>query len=123
MALPTNLFADMTTLYGINNCETVKKARTWLESQGITYHFHDFRKDGLDESLLTAWEAELGWEALLNRRGTSWRKLDEGQRDGMDRAKAMALMLGQPTLIKRPVVATGTKTMLGFNAEAYADTL
>ena len=113
----------MITLYGIKNCETVKKARAWLESQGIPYHFHDFRKDGLDENLLTEWEAELGWEALLNRRGTSWRRLEESQRAGMDRAKALALMLVQPSLIKRPVVATGTKTLLGFNAEAYAEAL
>jgi len=110
----------MFILYGIKNCDTVKKARAWLEAQGIAHQFHDFRKDGLDLALLEKWEVILGWEALLNRRGTSWRKLDESQREGVDRAKAMELMLGQPSLIKRPVLEAGTKTLFGFNAEEYA---
>ena len=110
----------MLTLYGIKNCETVKKARLWLEAQSIDYRFHDFRKDGLDLSLLERWEAELGWEALLNRRGTSWRKLEEGQREGVDRAKALMLMLAQPSLIKRPLLEIGTKTLIGFIPEEYS---
>ena len=113
----------MNTLYGIKNCDTVKKAKAWLEAQGIEYTFHDFRKDGLDAGLLATWEASLGWETLLNRRGTSWRKLDESKREGLDREHAMALMLEQPSLIKRPVLETGTKTLIGFNAEEYASEL
>ena len=113
----------MLTLYGIKNCDTVKKARQWLEAQGIEYRFHDFRKDGLDLSLLERWEAELGWEALLNKRGTSWRKLEESQREGVDRAKALGLMLAQPSLIKRPVLETGTKTLIGFIPEEYSKEL
>jgi len=113
----------MNTLYGIKNCDTVKKARLWLDTQGIAYQFHDFRKDGLDLALLEKWEIILGWEALLNRRGTSWRKLDESQREGVGRAKAMELMLGQPSLIKRPVLEAGRKTLIGFNAEEYSNAL
>ena len=110
-------------LYGIPNCGTVKKARAWLDAQNIEYRFHDFRKDGLDLALLEQWEAALGWETLLNTRGTTWRKLDESQREGVDRAKALALMLAQPSLIKRPVVDSGTKTLIGFNAETYTNEL
>lgn len=113
----------MHTLYGIPQCGTVKKARAWLEAQSIAYQFHDFRKDGLDLGKLAQWEAALGWEALLNRRGTTWRKLDEGQREGMDKDKALALMLAQPALIKRPVLEAGGKLLLGFDAEAYARAL
>ncbi len=113
----------MITLYGIKNCDTVKKARAWLDAQSMEYRFHDFRKDGLDSDVLEQWEAALGWEALLNTRGTTWRKLDESQREGVDRAKAVALMLAQPSLIKRPVVESGTKTLIGFNAETYAKEL
>lgn len=113
----------MYTLYGIKNCDTVKKARLWLDTQGIGYQFHDFRKDGLDTALLKKWEAVLGWETLLNKRGTSWRKLDENRRDNLDRAKAMALMLAQPSLIKRPVLETGTKTLIGFSPDEYANEL
>ena len=113
----------MLILYGIKNCDTVKKARAWLEAQNIEYRFHDFRKDGLDADVLEQWEAALGWEVLLNTRGTSWRKLDQSQREGVDRSKAVALMLAQPSLIKRPVVESGTKTLIGFNAETYATEL
>ncbi len=113
----------MITLYGIKNCDTVKKARAWLDAQSMEYRFHDFRKDCLDSDVLEQWEAALGWEALLNTRGTTWRKLDESQREGVDRAKAVALMLAQPSLIKRPVVESGTKTLIGFNAETYAKEL
>ena len=95
----------------------------YLQLQELLYHFHDFRKEGLDAPLLEKWEAILGWEALLNKRGTSWRKLDESQREGVDRAKAMALMLEQPSLVKRPVLETGTKTLIGFTADYYANEL
>ncbi len=110
----------MTILYGIKNCDTVKKARAWLETQGIAYRFHDFRADGLSPELLDTLEAALGWENLLNRRGTTWRRLADGQRENIDRGKAMALMLEQPSLIKRPVLDTGAKTLIGFTPDYYA---
>ncbi len=110
----------MIILYGIKNCGTVKKARQWLETEGHLYRFHDFRADGLNEVLLEQLEAALGWESLLNRRGTSWRNLDEHQRENLDRPKAISLMLNHPTLIKRPVLETGTKTLIGFTPDEYA---
>ncbi len=113
----------MTTLYGIKNCATVKQARGWLEAEGIAYRFHDFRADGLSHGLLTKLEAALGWETLLNKRGTSWRKLAEDKREGLDRAKAMALMLEQPSLIKRPVLEAGTKILIGFTQDYYRNEL
>jgi len=113
----------MTPLYGIKNCDTVKKARHWLEAQGHEYRFHDFRADGLSPELLDKLEARLGWETLLNRRGTTWRKLEEAQRENLDRAKAMALMLAQPSLIKRPVLEAAGKTLIGFTPDYYASEL
>ncbi|MFM8331762.1 MAG: ArsC family reductase [Candidatus Methylumidiphilus sp.] len=113
----------MTTLYGIKNCDTVKKALCWLKAAGVEHRFHDFRADGLAPELLNAWEATLGWEALLNKRGTTWRKLDESQRENLDRDKAIALMLTQPSLIKRPVLAAGGKILLGFSPDYYASEL
>jgi len=113
----------MTTLYGIKNCDTVKKARSWLAAQGIEYHFHDFKADGLSAELLEKLEAALGWETLLNRRGITWRKLEESQREGVDRAKALTLMLAQPSLIKRPVLQTSDKTLVGFTPDYYATEL
>ncbi len=110
----------MTTLYGIKNCDTVKKARSWLDGQGIGYRFHDFSADGLPPDLLEKLENYVGWENLLNRRGTTWRKLDETRRENLDRAKAMELMLAQPSLIKRPVLETGGKTLIGFTPDYYA---
>jgi arsenate reductase len=113
----------MLILYGIKNCDTVKKARQWLESQGHEYHFHDFRTDGLDSCLLERFEMNLGWETLLNRRGTSWRKLEESARDNLDRETALALMLDHPTIIKRPVLEAGGKTLIGFTPDYYASEL
>ena len=110
----------MTTLYGIKNCDTVKKARGWLTAQGIDYRFHDFKTDGLSAELLEKLESTLGWETLLNKRGTTWRKLAEDQREGMDRDKALGLMLAQPSLIKRPVLETGGKFLIGFTPDYYA---
>ena len=109
----------MVTLYGITSCDTVKKARRWLEERGITYRFHDLRKDGLDATLLGAWERALGWEALLNRRGATWRKLSEAQRCGLDRDRAVALMLAHPTLVKRPVLDLGGSIRVGFRQDEY----
>ncbi len=113
----------MITLYGIKNCDTVRKARQWLESRGVEYRFHDFRADGLQAGLLERLEAGLGWENMLNRRGTSWRKLEESRRENLDRGKALALMLDQPALIKRPVLETGTKILIGFSPDHYANEL
>jgi Spx/MgsR family transcriptional regulator len=110
----------MHTLYGIKNCDTVKKARQWLENHNTEYRFHDFRAVGLSAELLAHFEAALGWEALLNRRGTTWRKLAEDQRENINRDKAMELMLAQPSLIKRPVLDTGAKLLIGFTADDYA---
>jgi Spx/MgsR family transcriptional regulator len=113
----------MITLYGIKNCDTVKKARAWLEGNGREYRFHDFRKDGLDKALLERFEAALGWETLLNRRGTTWRKLDEAKRENLDRDKALQLMLDHPSVIKRPVLEMADKTLIGFTPETYASEL
>ncbi|WP_182074778.1 MULTISPECIES: ArsC family reductase [unclassified Serratia (in: enterobacteria)] len=109
------------TMYGIKNCDTIKKARRWLEDQGVAYHFHDYRADGLDEQRLRGFVAQLGWEPLLNTRGTTWRKLDKAQRNACDNADAaIALMLAQPAIIKRPLLDAGNgRALLGFNADAY----
>lgn len=111
----------MLTMYGIKNCDTIKKARRWLEAHQIEYRFHDYRVDGLDRELLNTFIAELGWEALLNTRGTTWRKLDESVRAGIDNADAAAaLMLEMPAIIKRPLLcAPGKPMLLGFNEANY----
>jgi len=110
----------MTTLYGIKNCDTVRKARKWLEAHDVPFTFHDFRSDGLDEKNLRDWAGTVGWETLLNRRGTTWRQLPETQRDGLDEKKAIQLMLENPTLIKRPVLATDDgQTHVGFKPADY----
>lgn len=111
----------MITMYGIKNCDTIKKARRWLEAEQVEYRFHDYRVDGIDADLLRPAVAELGWEALLNTRGTTWRKLDEAQRNACDNADAaIALMLAQPAIIKRPLLDDGNgHALLGFNADAY----
>jgi Spx/MgsR family transcriptional regulator len=113
----------MNTLYGIKNCDTVKKARLWLEQQQIPYRFHDFRADGLDTALLQRFETALGWEAMLNRKSTSWRQLAPEQQNGLERGKTLALMLTNPTLIKRPILQTGEKFIIGFNPELYRSEL
>lgn len=111
----------MLTLYGIPNCGTVKKARAWLEAKEIAHAFHDYKKAGLDEQQLRAWVAELGWEALLNRRGTTWRKLPESTREGIDEASAIGLMLESPSIIRRPLLDLGTKRHLGFSEAEYEE--
>ena len=110
----------MNTLYGIANCDTMKKARRWLDGHGVDYAFHDYRKQGIDEERLRQWSGSVGWETLLNRRGTTWRKLPEGAREGIDEASAIRLMAEQPSLIKRPVLDTGEALYVGFDAERYA---
>lgn len=113
----------MITLYGLRNCDTCRKARAWLEEQGLAYRFHDFRADGLDAELLQSLETALGWEALLNRRGTTWRALPEPERADLDRAKALRLMLEHPALIKRPVLTRGDKALIGFTPAHYQKSL
>ncbi|XVB28269.1 ArsC family reductase [Citrobacter koseri] len=111
----------MLTMYGIKNCDTIKKARRWLEAHQIEYRFHDYRADGLERAQLDTFIAELGWQALLNTRGTTWRKLDESLRNSIDNADAAAaLMLEMPAIIKRPLLcATGKPMLLGFSESSY----
>lgn len=111
----------MLTLYGIKNCDTIKKARRWLDAHQLSYHFHDYRLDGLDAALLNSFIAELGWQALLNTRSTSWRKLDETTRNAINNADAAAkIMLAVPTLIKRPLLCIpGQPMLLGFSELTY----
>lgn len=108
------------TLYGIPNCDTVKKARTWLQERGVACRFHDFKKNGLERSALKAWMHQVGAEVLLNRKGTSWRALTDLQKASAATPEgALALMLAQPTLIKRPVLQTPHQLTVGFSAERY----
>lgn len=111
------------TLHGIRNCDTVKKARAWLDQAGVAYRFHDFKTDGLPPALLGGWVKELGWEALLNRAGTTFRKLPEAERMDLDEARAVKLMLAQPSMVKRPVLDLGDRRLLGFKPELYATAL
>jgi arsenate reductase len=109
----------MITLYGIRNCDTVKKARAWLDAGGIAYDFHDYKSAGIDEGRLRAWAAELGWERLLNRSGTTFRKLPDADKAGLDADKAIALMLAQPSMIRRPVLDLGERRLIGFDAALW----
>lgn len=109
----------MTTLYGIRNCDTVKKARAWLDARAIAYDFHDYKLAGIDEARLRGWVGELGWEKLLNRAGTTFRKLPEVDKQAIDTDKAVALMLAQPSMIKRPLLDLGDRRLAGFNEAAW----
>ena len=109
----------MTTLYGITNCDTVRKARKWLASHDVAYQFHDFRKDGLTNKQVTAWVQAVGWETLLNRRGQTWRKLADKDKANLSEAKAIKLMSSEPTLIKRPVLAVNKQVIVGFSEADY----
>jgi len=109
-------------LYGIPNCDTMKKARVWLDAAGVDYSFHDYKKLGIDAAKLTAWCDVLGWEILLNRAGTTFKKLPEASRAGLDQAKAIVLMLAQPSMIKRPVLEGKGVLLVGFKPEIYART-
>jgi len=113
----------MITLYGIKNCDTVKKARKWLDDNGIAYRFHDYRSDGLSPELLQTFADQLGWNTLLNRSSTSWRQLSTEQQADLNADKAIALMLATPTLIKRPILDTSNKMLIGFKADEYAANL
>ncbi|MGI2258373.1 ArsC family reductase [Shewanella sp. GXUN23E] len=108
-----------TILYGIKNCDTVKKARKWLEANDHEASFHDFREQGLDEKTLSHWVNTLGWETVFNKRSTSFRELPDSDKTQLDAAKAITLMLANPTLVKRPVLTDGTRVMVGFKAADY----
>ena len=107
------------TLYGIRNCDTMKKAWTWLDDHGVAYAFHDYRKAGVDRAQLEGWASKVGWETLLNRAGTTFRRLPDADRAGLTEAKAIGLMLDQPAMIKRPVLEAGGELTVGFKPEIY----
>ena len=107
------------TIYGIKNCDTMKKARAWLDSRGVPYTFHDYKTSGIDRARLQAWAKEAGWEVLLNRAGTTFRGLPEADKSGLNEEKAIALMLAQPSLIKRPVLVADDKLTVGFKPQSY----
>ena len=114
----------MITLYGIPNCDTVKKARTWLEQAGLSYQFHDFKKAGLDKTTVSAWLKEVPWEILVNKKGTTWRNLpDVTKASVIDATSATALMLENTSVIKRPVLCTNNQVLVGFDADLYKKTL
>ncbi|MGA7072212.1 ArsC family reductase [Bradyrhizobium sp.] len=107
-------------IYGIKNCDTMKKARAWLDGHGVAYEFHDYKAAGAPKEKLKAWAGEVGWETLLNRAGTTFRKLPDADKEGLNERKALALMLEQPSMIKRPVLDVGGKLLVGFKPEVYA---
>jgi len=111
------------TIYGIKNCETMKKARAWLEKHGVAYAFHDYKAAGIDRERLEGWARAVGWETLLNRAGTTFRKLPEKDKASITERKAIALMLDQPSMIKRPVLDVKGKLIVGFKPETYDQTL
>ncbi|PWR24904.1 ArsC family reductase [Zavarzinia aquatilis] len=113
----------MITIYGIKNCDTMKKARDWLAAAGVGHEFHDYKVSGIDRARLESWCDALGWEVLLNRAGTTFRKLPEAEREGLTRDKAIALMLAQPSMIKRPVLDLGGRLVVGFKPAHYAEVL
>jgi arsenate reductase len=108
------------TLYGIRNCDTMKKARAWLDAHGVSYTFHDYKESGIDRATLEKWAGVVGWETLLNRAGTTFRKLPDAAKAGLTEAKAMNLMLEQPSMIKRPVLEKGKTLLVGFSEERYS---
>ena len=108
------------TLYGIANCDTIKKAKTWLQDHEIDFEFHDYRKQGLEPELLQTWVRDLGWEALVNRRGTTWRQLTPEVKNSIDTDSAIEIMLANPAIIKRPLLAINDRRYLGFSDEQYS---
>jgi len=107
------------TIYGIKNCDTMKKARTWLDDHGVAYEFHDYKAAGIDRARLEGWVKELGWETVLNRAGTTFRALPDEAKQALDADKAVALMLEQPSMIKRPMLDLGSRRLAGFKPELY----
>jgi arsenate reductase len=108
------------TIYGIKACDTMKKARAWLDAHGVAYAFHDYKAAGIDKARLERWAKAVGWETLLNRSGTTFRKLPDAEKAPLDAGRAIALMLAQPSMIKRPVLETGAALLVGFKPEHYA---
>jgi len=109
-------------MFGIKNCDTIKKARKWLEAEGIEYQFHDYKKDGLSSEMLNIWIKDLGWEALVNKRGTTWRKLPEDVKESVDQASAIQIMLDNASIIKRPLLINDADSkLLGFKAAQYQE--
>jgi Spx/MgsR family transcriptional regulator len=113
----------MNTLFGIKNCDTMKKARAWLDEQGVGYQFHDYKASGIDREHLQRWCKTLGWEILLNRAGTTFRNLPDADKTNLTESKAIALILAQPSMIKRPVLEFGTQLLVGFKPDEYASKL
>ena len=113
-------YAVMNTIYGIKNCDTMKKARAWLESHGVAHDFHDYKESGIERAKLEQWLKSVGWEALLNRAGTTFRKLPDAAKRNLTEGKAVKLMLEQPSMIKRPVLEHGRSLLVGFSPEKYA---
>lgn len=113
----------MLNLYGIPNCDTMKKARVWLQDQQLDFNFHDYKKLGIDSNTLQKWSDQVGWELLVNRRGTTWRKLPEADRDTITEASAIKLMVANPSLIKRPVLDTGSQLLVGFSPAEWQQQL
>ena len=111
------------TLYGIKNCDTMKKARAWLDGKGVAYRFHDYKAEGIERGRLEGWAARVGWQILLNSAGTTFRKLPDRQKQGLTKEKAIALMLEHPSMIKRPVLEAGGKLLVGFKSTEYQDIL
>ncbi|HEY3916398.1 MAG TPA: ArsC family reductase [Stellaceae bacterium] len=111
--------ARAATIYGIKACDTMKKARTWLDAHQVAYAFHDYKTAGIERPVLEGWAKKVGWEVLLNRVGTTFKKLPEAKKEKLDAAKAIALMLAQPSMIKRPVLDIGGKLTVGFKPEIY----
>lgn len=111
----------MTTIFGIPNCDTMKKAFAWLDDHGVGYDFHDYKTAGIDVAKLQAWSKQVGWETLLNTHGTTWRKLSAAQQANLDEAKALRLMSENPSLIKRPVLENGSALLVGFIPERYSE--
>jgi arsenate reductase (glutaredoxin) len=110
-------------IYGIRNCDTMKKAFAWLDKHGVEYAFHDYKKDGVPAERLKAWSGEVGWEKLANSRGPTWRKIPEGEREGLDEARALQLLEKNSSAIKRPVVEAGARLLVGFDEKEFADVL
>ena len=112
--------AKTATIYGIKNCDTMKKARAWLDGHGVTYEFHDYKASGIDRAYLVRWCKDAGWESVLNKAGTTYRALPDSDKAGLSEAKAIKLMQAQPSMIKRPVLEFGSKLLVGFKPEIYA---
>jgi Spx/MgsR family transcriptional regulator len=115
--------AEPVTIYGIKNCDTMKKARAWLDAHGVAYAFHDYKAAGVERDMLEAWVRAVGWQTLLNRAGTTFRKLPDADKANLDATKAIRLMLAQPSMIKRPVLDAGGTPIVGFRPEIYAAAL